>query len=380
MIYLDNSATTRPLEAALHAMNAAARECYFNPSSLYAPAMLGERLLAGAKDAVKAALGVQNGEVIFTSGGTEADNLAVLGVANALRSRKRHFLYGAAEHPAVVEAMQAVRAMGHDVERLPVGEDGAVRLDALEELIKPDTALVSVQHVNNETGAMNPIEQIAALVRTKAPDALIHTDGVQAFLHVPAALAGVDLYAVSAHKFHGPRGVGALWKSQQARLLPQAVGGGQQGGLRSGTENVPGVEGMRAAVDAYRALENAASKMMELKLRLYRGATDALPDALVNGPAPEKGAPHILNLSFGVRGEVLLHALEGEGILVSTGSACSSRKRKPSPVLSAMGLDAERIEGALRFSLSPMNTAEEIDLTIAALSRLVPKYRRYRRR
>lgn len=379
MIYLDNSATTRPFQSALSAMERAAREGYFNPSSLYAQAMDGQKLLRGAQDAVRGALGARGGSVVLTSGGTESDNLAILGAAAALRARKGHFLYGAAEHPAVSEAMQAVRAMGHDVEVLPVDATGAVTEDALRAHMREDTALISVQHVNNETGTINPAGDLARIAREIRPEALFHVDGVQGFLRVPPP-EGVDLYALSAHKIHGPRGVGALWMSPRAKLLPLLRGGGQQEGLRSGTENVPGAEGLRAAIEELRADAELPRRLMEMKLRLYHAVMDALPDAVVNGPAPECAAPHILNMSFGVRGEILLHALEGEGILVSTGSACSSRKKKPSATLTAMGATADAVEGAIRFSLSPENTAEEMDIVAETLARLALQYRRYRRK
>lgn len=379
MIYLDNGATTSPFDEALSAADAAAREGYFNPSSLYAQAMTGERLLRGAGEAVRGALGARGGAVVFTSGGTEADNLAILGVAARLR-RKGRFLYGAAEHSAVARAMEAVRAMGHEVERLPVDENGAILIDILRERLREEATLVSAQHVNNEVGAINDPGAIAGIVRDGGGDALLHSDGVQAFLRVSADMAGVDLYAVSAHKAHGPRGIGALWVGERARLSPILQGGGQQGGLRSGTENVPGAEGMRAAIEAMRAIESLPQRLMAMKLRLYERIMDALPDASLNGPEPERGAPHILNMSFGVKGEVLLHALEGEGILVSTGSACSSRRRAPSDTLTAMGRPPEAIDGAIRFSLSPMNTMQEMEETAAALARLVPQYRRYRRK
>ena len=380
MIYLDNSATTRPFDDTLEAMAHAAREGYFNPSSLYAQAMEGGRLLSGAKSAVQGALGAADGTVVFTSGGTESDNLAILGAAANLRGKRGHFLYGAAEHPAVAQAMEALRGAAHDVQVIPVDSSGAVSPGVLRGMLREDTALVSVQHVNNEVGAVNPIEELAALVHEVNPRALFHTDAVQAFLRVPVRAREIDLYSLSAHKFHGPRGIGALWMSRRVKLMPIVHGGGQQNGLRSGTENTPGAAGMRAAIDTMRSISGLSDALMQKKLCLHRLIMEAVPDARVNGPAPLEGAPHILNMSFDLRGEILLHALEGEGILVSTGSACSSRRKRPSDTLTAMGCSPETIEGALRFSLSPMNTMEEMEMTAEALGRLVPQYRRYRRK
>lgn len=379
MIYLDNSATTRPFDEVIDKMSACMREEYFNPSAVYAPAMLAGRILTETREAIASQLGGRV-KVVFTSGGTEADNLALLGTARALRGRKGHFITTKVEHPAVLETAAELERLGHSVTYIGVDEEGTVDVDALVDAVREDTALVSVMQVNNEVGAVMPIEEISRRVKEKNPRTLIHVDGVQGFMRVPMHMnrMGVDLYSLSGHKIHGPKGIGALAMSDRARPLCIAFGGGQENGLRSGTENVPGIVGLGQAVRAFARLDDPASDMMELKMRLRDGILQAVPDAKVNGPTG--GAPHILNVTFPVKGEVLLHALEGAGILCSTGSACASHKKSASHVLTAMGVPDKEIDGALRFSLCPMNTPEEIDETVAQIRKSVEMLRAFKRR
>lgn len=379
MIYLDNSATTRPFDEVIDKMSACMREEYFNPSAVYAPAMLAGRILTETREAIASQLGGRV-KVVFTSGGTEADNLALLGTARALRGRKGHFITTKVEHPAVLETAAELERLGHSVTYIGVDEEGTVDVDALVDAVREDTALVSVMQVNNEVGAVMPIEEISRCVKEKNPRTLIHVDGVQGFMRVPMHMnrMGVDLYSLSGHKIHGPKGIGALAMSDRARPLCIAFGGGQENGLRSGTENVPGIAGLGQAVRAFARLDDPASDMMELKMRLRDGILQAVPDAKVNGPTG--GAPHILNVTFPVKGEVLLHALEGAGILCSTGSACASHKKSASHVLTAMGVPDKEIDGALRFSLCPMNTPEEIDETVAQIRKSVEMLRAFKRR
>ncbi len=379
MIYLDNSATTRPFDEVIDKMSACMREEYFNPSAVYAPAMLAGRILTETREAIASQLGGRV-KVVFTSGGTEADNLALLGTARALRGRKGHFITTKVEHPAVLETAAELERLGHSVTYIGVDEEGTVDVDALVDAVREDTALVSVMQVNNEVGAVMPIEEISRRVKEKNPRTLIHVDGVQGFMRVPMHMnrMGVDLYSLSGHKIHGPKGIGALAMSDRARPLCIAFGGGQENGLRSGTENVPGIAGLGQAVRAFARLDDPASDMMELKMRLRDGILQAVPDAKVNGPTG--GAPHILNVTFPVKGEVLLHALEGAGILCSTGSACASHKKSASHVLTAMGVPDKEIDGALRFSLCPMNTPEEIDETVAQIRKSVEMLRAFKRR
>ena len=379
MIYLDNSATTRPFDEVIDKMSACMREEYFNPSAVYAPAMLAGRILTETREAIASQLGGRV-KVVFTSGGTEADNLALLGTARALRGRKGHFITTKVEHPAILETAVELERLGHSVTYIGVDEEGTVDVDALVDAVREDTALVSVMQVNNEVGAVMPIEEISRRVKEKNPRTLIHVDGVQGFMRVPMHMnrMGVDLYSLSGHKIHGPKGIGALAMSDRARPLCIAFGGGQENGLRSGTENVPGIVGLGQAVRAFARLDDPASDMMELKMRLRDGILQAVPDAKVNGPTG--GAPHILNVTFPVKGEVLLHALEGAGILCSTGSACASHKKSASHVLTAMGVPDKEIDGALRFSLCPMNTPEEIDETVAQIRKSVEMLRVFKRR
>lgn len=379
MIYLDNSATTRPFDEVIDKMSACMREEYFNPSAVYAPAMLAGRILTETREAIASQLGGRV-KVVFTSGGTEADNLALLGTARALRGRKGHFITTKVEHPAILETAAELERLGHSVTYIGVDEEGTVGVDALVDAVREDTALVSVMQVNNEVGAVMPIEEISRRVKEKNPRTLIHVDGVQGFMRIPMHMnrMGVDLYSLSGHKIHGPKGIGALAMSDRARPLCIAFGGGQENGLRSGTENVPGIAGLGQAVRAFARLDDPASDMMELKMRLRDGILQAVPDAKVNGPTG--GAPHILNVTFPVKGEVLLHALEGAGILCSTGSACASHKKSASHVLTAMGVPDKEIDGALRFSLCPMNTPEEIDETVAQIRKSVEMLRAFKRR
>ncbi len=381
MIYLDNSATTRPFDRVVQRMAQSMGEGFFNPSSLYAQALLASDEIKRAKGLISAALGGVD-RVALTGGGTEADNLAILGLADGLRGRKAGFITTSVEHPAVLECFRRLQEQGHETYLAPVDASGVVRVDDLVDHVGENTALVSVMQINNEVGALQPIAQIAARVKEKNPKTLVHVDGVQGFLRQGISLRalGVDLYSLSAHKIHGPKGVGALAMVGKPPLAARMLGGGQEEGLRSGTENMPGIVGLAEAIACFNQLNEAAEKMFALKLRLAEGLLRALPESRINGPAPELGAPHILNVSFPVRGEVLLHALEGEGILVSTGSACSSHKRQASPVLTAMGLDPQRLEGAIRFSLCPFNTLEEIDRTIESTARCVQMLKRFKRR
>ena len=370
--YLDNSATTPPTQAVIAAMTACMREGWHNPSSVYAPAVEALRQVRACREAILEKLGAPGEKLYFTSGGTEANNLAILGAVERMRG-KQIVAVNATEHPSVLAAFDRLRETGHDVRILPVDGEGALDWAALEEALNAGASLVSCMQVNNETGAVLDVKRLRRTVNGRA---LIHVDGVQGFLRLPFHLEDVDMYTLSAHKIHGPKGVGALAVKRGVRLKAQHVGGGQEENLRSGTENTPGIAGLFAAVK-----EMNPSGLMEKKLHMVEAFQKAVPEAIVNGPAPEKGAPHILNMSFpGVRGETMLHALEAEGVYASTGSACSSKKRKVSAVLTAMGLSPERAECALRFSLSPHTAMEEIDYAADVLGRVWPQLRRFQRR
>ncbi len=359
--YLDNSATTRPTDGVIDAMARAMREDFYNPSSLYAPAMIPEKQMNLCRDKIRKALHAVDARVIFTSGGTEANNLALFGSIGVMRPPYRAAV-SAVEHPSVLEASQRLEEMGCEVFRIPVNEAGELDYDALASFLQGGASLVSCMQVNNETGAKTDVARLSKLVRALAPDARLHVDGVQGFLREEIDFRLIDMYTLSGHKIHAPKGVGALVVRRNLRLKSTHVGGGQEEMYRSGTENTPGIAGLSEAIDEMRKRTDRHETLMSRKLRLVEKMREAVPGLLINGPKPEDGAAHIVNFSFpGVRGEVMLHALEEAGVYASTGSACSSKKRHVSAVLTAMGIPADRAKWALRFSLCPYTTEEEID-------------------
>lgn len=380
MIYLDNSATTRTLESAAQAAFRCMREDFFNPSSAYAPAARLEKRVNEARARLAATLGCRAEEIVYTSGGTESNNMAILGALRAMRGRGR-IITSASEHPSVYELFRLLEQRGYQAVYIGTDESGAASLAELAANLTPDTALVSLMHVNNETGAVTDIAAAASLIRSRAPQAVFHVDGVQAYGKLPFGCPPCDLYSVSGHKIHAPKGVGALYVRAGLRFAGGLVGGGQEQGRRSGTTNAPGILGLDAAVTAYAAHQQEwVAAMRACKMRLAERLL-SLPDAYLNGPAPEDGAPHILNVSFpGVRGEVLLHALEQREIYVSTGSACSAHKKGNNRVLAAAGVRGARQEGALRLSLCPFNTLEEMDRAAEEIGRQAAFLRRYQRR
>ncbi len=368
MIYLDNAASTRPAEEVLAAMAQAARDLFANPAAAHPAGAAAARALEGARAEVARALDVEPEELVFTSGGTEADALGVLGPARAARGR--HLVVTAFEHPAVMRAVEALAAEGFSVERVPPGADGVVAAEAVLAAVRPDTALVAVMLVQNELGTLQPVAEIARRLAERPRRPHLHVDAVQGFGLVrlrPRAL-GADTVALSAHKLHGPRGAGALWVRPGARLQPLWVGGGQERGRRGGTENLPAAVGFgQAARLARQALDAGAGDAVgALRDRLEQAAVAAVPGArpTVVGAAR---APHIASLAFpGLPAEPLLHALEARGVLASAGSACASRVAGPSPALKAIGLDDRT--GVLRLSLSRETTAADVDGALAALA------------
>jgi len=376
--YLDNSATTRPCEAAVAAMESALREQWYNPSAVYKPSVEAFRALRDARQRLLDAVGGASCDAIFTSGGTESNNLAILGAVGRMRGRQV-LAVSAVEHPSVREAFNLLAEQGHDVRVIGVDAAGQLKWDELETALDDGASLVSCMQVNNETGAVLDAARLHDTVNGRA---LIHVDGVQGFLRVPFDMKLADLYTVSSHKLHGPKGVGALVVKKGVRLKPHHVGGGQESGLRSGTENTPGIAGMDAAVaELVHMGSDMPEELMAKKLRLVEAVRNAVPDVIVNGPDPAAGAPHIVNLGFpGVRGEVMLHALEGDGVYVSTGSACSSKKLKVSGVLTAMGIRPQVAEWAVRFSLSPHTTEEEIDYAARRVGVQYDMLKRFQRR
>ena len=383
MIYLDNSATTKPCQAALFAMRDALETDWFNPSAAYGPAVRAEKKMTQARKTLLDAAGAQNAELTFTGSGSEADSLAILGSAERFHGARRVLLFGG-EHPAVLNTRAQLERLGHTVEVFPARRDGVADLEKLAAMLDENVGLVSCMQVNNETGAVQPVEEIAKLVHEKCPQALMHVDGVQGFLRVPMAFdkSGVDLYTCSGHKIHGPKGIGALIARRGVRLSPRIEGGGQEKGIRSGTENTAGIAGFAAAAEWMLAQTERGEALRAAKLRLYARLRAEIPSLHVNGPDPEgkDAAPHILNLSLGVRGEVMRNALEGEGVLVSTGSACASHKQKVSPTLRAMGLSQAQADGTVRVSLGALNTMDEMDEAARHMLALYRMLRQFKRR
>ena len=365
-VYLDNSATTKPCPAVAAAVGKLMEGGWYNPSALYKPAMEIQKQMDRTREVCLQAAGAAGQRVLFTSGGTEADNLALLGHLKTRRAPGK-VLISSVEHPAVSACAEEIRHMGFETETIPAGKDGRIDPAVLENLLDEKTVLISVMQVNNETGAAEPLDEIARLRDRKAPGAAIHVDGVQGFLRMSIDFnrLGIQSYAFSGHKIHGLKGTGALILRKDHAVRPLLYGGGQEGNLRSGTENTFGILALGEAIAAWEPEANA--RMRTLKNRLRSGLTERIPTAAVNGPAesPETCAPHILNVAMPpVRSQTMLFALEGDGIYVSAGSACASRKQKISPVLRAMGVSTEQADCSLRFSLCPMTTEEEIDYTI----------------
>lgn len=365
MTYLDNAATTAvcpaAAEKALHMMTA----CFGNPSSLHAAGLAAEQELTAARHAVAKLMGASPETVVFTSGGTEANNLAILGGAGATARVGRHVVTTAVEHSSATAAFDELERQGYEVTRLVPDQHGMITADAVAAACRPDTALVSVMLVNNETGARFPVKEMVPLVRQRAPKALFHTDCVQAAGKLPLAVQkwGVDLLTISGHKLHAPKGVGALYIRRGVRVLPRAVGGGQERGLRAGTEATPAIAAFGAAATAVPELAAQETQFEALYQRLLAGLA-AFPTARLHIPAVR--VPYLLNVSLpGLRSETVLHFLAQREVYISGGSACS--KGKQSPVLRALGLPAAEIDSALRISFCRDTTTEDIDRLLAAL-------------
>lgn len=382
-VYFDNSATTRCYDAVKEIVIRTMTEDFGNPSAMHLKGVEAEKYVKDSAAKLARILKVQEKEILFTSGGTESDNLALIGAAMANKRSGNHIITTAVEHPAVSQPALFLQEQGFEVTYLPVDNRGVVKLDALEAVLRPDTILVSVMYVNNEVGAVMPVEEIGRRIREKSPKALFHVDAIQAFgkYRIYPKKMGIDLLSVSSHKIHGPKGVGFLYINEKAKLQPQILGGGQQSGMRSGTDNVPGIAGLGvAAEEIYHDLDANVERMYSLKEHIAKGL-EKIPDIRINGMALREGAPQILSISvMGVRSEVLLHSLEERGIFVSAGSACSSHKRKPSSTLTAMGMAKDQIESTVRLSFSEENTAEEADYFLQVMGELVPVLRRYSRR
>lgn len=381
-VYLDNSATTACFEDAAQLMHRILCEDYGNPSSLHHKGVEAEAYLRYANETFAKILKVNVKEIFFTSGGTESDNIALVGAAMANHRTGRHLITTKIEHPAVLQPMSYLENQGFEVTYLSVDRQGKISLEELERAVRPDTILVSVMHTNNEIGSVQPIAEAGALIKKKNPKTLFHVDAVQGFgkARIYPGKMHVDMLSASGHKIHGPKGIGLLYMKDGAKVSPIMYGGGQQRGLRSGTENLPGIAGFAKAAElVYQDLEQDVDRMYALREMLTDGVK-TIPDVVINGCPSREGAPHIVSVSFrGVRSEVLLHALEERGIYVSAGSACAAHKPQPSATLRAIGVEKELLESTIRFSISGFTTEEEIAYTCQSLEEIVPNLRRYMR-
>ena len=390
-IYLDNSATTQVLPEIAELMTKIYTQDYGNPSSMHNKGVQAENYIKEAKAQIAKAMKVKDSEILFTSCGTESDNMAIFGAAHTLKRKGDHIITTAVEHPAVLRCMEALEKEGYRITYLGTDKYGVISLDELRDAITDKTILVSIMHVNNEIGSVMPVEEAGALIKSIDKDILFHVDAVQSYgkFRIFPRKMNIDMLSVSGHKIHGPKGVGFLYINEKVKIDPLILGGGQQGNMRSGTENVAGIAaiGMSSKI-MYENLDEDVSKMYELKKLLIDGLTQ-IEGVTVNGIISSTdsgsrsetgylGAPHVISVSVkDVRAEVLLHALEEKGVYISAGSACSTHKKTESATLKAIGLDKKLLGSTVRFSLSILTTEEEIDEAIHAFSEVVPILRRY---
>ena len=391
--YLDNSATTRCSEAAKNKMVEALTVDFGNPSSMHMKGVEAEKYVKEAATAIAKTLRCQEKEIVFTSGGTESNNLAIIGTALANQRAGRHIITTSVEHASVKNTMRFLEEEGFEITYLPVDHEGKIKMSpvdangeiSLEDLkreLREDTILVSMMMVNNEIGALEPIENAGEIIKNHNPATVFHVDAIQAygkFQIIPKRMH-IDLLSVSGHKIHGPKGIGFLYIKEKTKIRPISFGGDQQRGMRSGTINVPGIAGLGvAAAEAYAHLADNAEHMYELK-SYFADKLQQIGDVTINGKAGHDSAPQIISASFlGVRSEVLLHSLEDRCIYVSAGSACSSNHPSQSGTLLNIGLDHAHQESTLRFSFCPETTREELDYTYGVLEELLPMLRRYTR-
>lgn len=387
-VYLDNSATTRVLPEVAELMTKIMCEDYGNPSSLHMKGVQAENHLRYAKETLAKILKVNEKEIFFTSGGTESDNMALVGCAFANNRRGRHIITTQIEHPAVLRTCEYLESQGYRVTYLPVNSYGQISLDDLQCAMTPETILVSIMHTNNEIGSLQPIAEAGALIKQVNSSALFHVDAVQGFgkAKIYPKKMRIDLLSVSGHKIHGPKGIGLLYIGEKVKIQPIIYGGGQQMNLRSGTDNVPGAAGMaRAAALLYQHYDEDVERLYACK-KYFMDGVRKIEGVKINGLLPDRPdgegtAPHIVSVSVsGVRSEVLLHALEEKGIYVSAGSACSAHKPLASATLKAIGADKSVLESTIRFSFSVYTTMEEIDYTLQVMYDKIPILRKYTRR
>ncbi len=381
--YFDNSATTRVFDCVKDAVIQAMCVDYGNAAAKHMKGVEAENIIKEARKEVARSLKVQEKEILFTSGGTESNNTALIGTALANKRAGMHLITTAIEHPSIYNTMAFLQEMGFEITYLPVDSYGRISLEDLEAAVREDTILVSVMYVNNEIGAVEPVEEISRCIKKKNPKTIFHVDAIQAYgkYQIRPKKQGIDLLSVSGHKIHGPKGIGFLYIDEKVKIRPLLYGGGQQKGMRSGTENVPGCAGLGAAVKTvYTNHEEKIDALYTLRERLIAGLK-TLEGVTINGFEDRRNAPQIVSASFeGVRSEVLLHALEDKGIYVSSGSACSSHHPGVSGALKGIGVKKELLDSTLRFSFGHFNTAEEVDYAVETLRELLPMLRRYRAR
>lgn len=381
--YLDNSATTKCSKRAFEMMQKVLLEDYGNPSSLHMKGVVAERYIKEAGEKIAKTLKVNEKEILFTSGGTESNNLAIIGTALANRRAGNRIITTMIEHASVANPMKFLEEEGFEVIYLSVDSNGILSLDELKEKMNTQTILVSLMQVNNEIGAIEPIEEAVSIVRSVNPNTLIHVDAIQSYgkMCIYPKKLGIDLLSVSGHKIHGPKGSGFLYIKEKTKIKPLIYGGGQQGGMRSGTENVPGIAGLgEAAAEIYENFNEKREHLYQLKVLFLEGISDIL-GVSVNGKTGKDSAPHIVSVSVeGVRAEVLLHALEEKEIYVSSGSACSSNKPSVSRTLKSIGLKQNLLDSTVRFSFSVHTTEEEVLYAVSQLKTLIPTLQKYTRR
>lgn len=381
--YLDNSATTRCYEEVRDIVVKTMMEDFGNPSSMHRKGVEGECYIKEATEKIAKTLKAEEKEIYFTSGGTESDNWALIGTALANQRTGKHVIISSIEHPAVSAPAQFLESQGFSVTRLSVDGEGKISLDELLAAITEETILVSVMYVNNEIGSVQPIAEIGAAIKQKNPKTYFHVDAIQAYgkYRILPKKMHIDLMSVSGHKIHGPKGTGFLYVNQKVKIAPYIYGGGQQKGMRSGTDNVPGVAGLGAAAEKiYKNLEENVSRMRALRSYFVQ-ELNKIEQVVIHGMSEDKAAPHIVSAAFiGVRSEVLLHTLEEYQIYISAGSACSTHKKNQSPTLSALRLPKNQAESTVRFSFCEETTKEELDYTLDVLRKTIPMLRRYARR
>lgn len=381
-IYLDNAATTQCSETVKDIVIKTMTEDYGNPSSKHLKGMKAEKYLKSASETISKILKVSEKEIYYTSGGTESNNWALVGSVLANKRQGNHIITTTMEHKAVINPVKFLEEQGYRITYIEPDSYGIIDVKQLEAAIGPETILISIMFVNNEIGSLQPIEEIGRMIKQKNPNTLFHVDAIQAFgkYRIYPKRLGVDFLSVSGHKFHGPKGVGFLYINEKAKIKPLLLGGGQQKGMRSGTDNVPGVAGMAAAAaQIYENFEEKIDYLYELKEHFVQ-EVQKMDRIRMNGYTDRRSAPHVVSVSFaGIRSEVLLHALEDKGIYVSSGSACSSNKTKGSSnTLQEIGVPKEFIDGTIRFSFCDRTTREELDYCLKELSILVPTLRRYK--